>query len=214
MNFDTIFFDLDSTLYPESNGLWQAIRKRIDQYLQERLFLSPAEIPEIRHRLFLDHGTTLKGLQIHYDVDPNDYLDFVHDLPLKDYLKPDPELRKILLGIPFRRWVFTNADSLHANRIMGILGITDCFEGMIDVWAMEPFVKPMKAAYTFALEYSGCVSASNCAFLDDSFRNLAPAKEMGFFTVLVGQNGTHKSADRTLLDIHDLPKVVPEFWYD
>jgi putative hydrolase of the HAD superfamily len=212
MNFETIFFDLDSTLYTESNGLWQVIRKRIDLYLQERLLLSPGKIPEIRNRLFLDHGTTLKGLQVHYDVDPSDYLDFVHDLPLKDYLKPDPELRKILLGIPSRRWVFTNADALHADRVMGILGIRDCFEGMVDVWAMEPLVKPMKDAYTFALEYSGSGTAIDCAFLDDSIRNLAPAKEMGFFTVLVGQTGNHNSADRTLLDIHDLPSSVPEFW--
>lgn len=34
MQFDTIFFDLDSTLYPESNGLWQVIRERIDLYMR------------------------------------------------------------------------------------------------------------------------------------------------------------------------------------
>jgi hypothetical protein len=50
--------------------------------------------------------------------------------------------------------------------------------------------------------------------LDDSSRNLAPAKEMGFFTILVGQNGIHPTADRTLENIIDLPKVVPEFWVD
>ena len=212
MNFDSIFFDLDSTLYPESNGLWQAIRKRIDLYLQNRLGLQPEEIPEIRHRLFMDHGTTLKGLQIHYDVDPYDYLDFVHDLPLREYLAPDPKLREMLLMIPTRRWVFTNSDAPHANRVMGILCIRDCFEGMIDVWTMNPLVKPMKAAYKFALDFVGGANPKDCALLDDSTRNLETAKEMGFFTVLVGQNGDHTSADRTLMDIHDLPRVVPEFW--
>ena len=144
MEFDIIFFDLDLTLYPETNGLWQAIRKRIDLYLSERMGWSPDEIPEIRHKLFMDHGTTLKGLQINYDVNPNEYLEFVHNIPLNDYLAPDPMLREILLNIPTRRWVFTNADKAHADRVLKILGIQECFEGLIDVWVMSSYVKPMK----------------------------------------------------------------------
>ena len=145
MTFDTIFFDLDSTLYPESNGLWKAIRKRINLYLHARMGFPAEEIPGIRHRFFVEHGTTLRGLQIHYEVDPVDYLNFVHDLPLEAYLSPDPALRQMLLSIPHRRWVFTNADAAHANRVMKILGISECFEGMVDVWTMEPLCKPRES---------------------------------------------------------------------
>jgi pyrimidine 5'-nucleotidase len=212
MNFDTIFFDLDSTLYPESNGLWQRIRERIDLYMQDKLGFSADEIPEIRHKLFIDHGTTLKGLQINYNVDPNDYLDFVHDLPLHDYLEPDPELREMLLGIPRRRWILTNSDAPHATRVINILGISDCFEGIIDVWRMDPHVKPMKEAYRFALDLIGGAAPNQCALLDDSPRNLETAKEMGIFTILVGQDGNSMYADRTIINIHDLQKAVPEFW--
>jgi pyrimidine 5'-nucleotidase len=212
MKFDTIFFDLDSTLYPESNGLWQAIRERIDLYMQERMGFPPEEIPGIRQQFFMDHGTTLRGLQIHHNVDANEYLDFVHDLQLEDFLTPDPRLRDMLQTIPHRRWVFTNADAPHANRVMDVLGIRDCFDGMIDVWVMDPLCKPREAAYVFALDYVGGVDPKVCGFLDDSTHNLAPAKEMGFFTVLVGQNGRHPAADRSLVDIHDLKLVVPEFW--
>ena len=115
MEIDTIFFDLDSTLYPESCGLWQAIRERIDLYLHTRMDFKPDEIPTIRHNLFINHGTTLRGLQIHYDVDPRDYLNFVHDLPVHRYLSPDPGLRRMLLSIPHRRWIFTNSDAPHAE---------------------------------------------------------------------------------------------------
>ncbi|MCJ7702854.1 MAG: pyrimidine 5'-nucleotidase [Anaerolineales bacterium] len=212
MNFDTIFFDLDSTLYPESCGLWQAIRERIDLYLQVRMGFAHGEIPAIRQGFFIRHGTTLRGLQAHYEVDPVDYLNFVHDLPLAAYLAPDPELRQMLLSIPYRRWVFTNADASHANRVMDILGIRDCFEGMIDVWAMDPLCKPQEAAYTFAMDYAGVKDPKACALLDDSVSNLAPAKKLGFYTVLVGENGSHSAAHRSLVDIHSLPEVVPEFW--
>jgi FMN phosphatase YigB (HAD superfamily) len=62
------------------------------------------------------------------------------------------------------------------------------------------------------LEFAGNVDPATCAMLDDSVNNLAPAKKMGIFTVWVGENGTHPMADRTLLDIIDLPNAVPEFW--
>ena len=93
-----------------------------------------------------------------------------------------------------------------------MLGIEDCFEGMVDVYAMEPHCKPRLEAYQYALEFAEIADPQNCALLDDSTRNLAPAKKMGFFTILVGQNDSHPTADRTLPDIHDLPEVAPEFW--
>ena len=92
MTINTIFFDLDATLYPESIGLWQLIRERIDLFMQERLGLPLAQIPVMRHDYFTRYGTTLKGLQANYDVDPRDYLTFVHDLPLDAYLQPTDEL--------------------------------------------------------------------------------------------------------------------------
>ena len=210
MEFDIIFFDLDSTLYPDSNGLWQAIKERIDLYLSERMGWSPDEIPEIRHKLFMDHGTTLKGLQINYDVNPNEYLEFVHNIPLNDYLAPDPMLREILLNIPTRRWVFTNADKAHADRVLNILGIQECFEGLIDVWVMSPFVKPMKESYEFAMSLTGVENPRKCVLIDDSPRNTISAKELGMFTVLIGDDGTQISSDRFLNTINDLPNLLLE----
>jgi pyrimidine 5'-nucleotidase len=172
----------------------------------------PEEIPALRHDLFMNHGTTLRGLQIHYDVNAVDYLRFVHDIPLHQYLRPDPTLRQMLSDIVYRRWVFTNSDAAHAQRVMDILGITDCFEGIIDVWAMDPLCKPLEGAYTLALDAVGAPPPTACVLLDDSIRNLTPAHQMGFFTILVGENGHHPAADRSLADIHELPRVVPEFF--
>jgi pyrimidine 5'-nucleotidase len=212
MCIETIFFDLDATLYPESNGLWPAIRLNIDRYMLERMDIPEADIPKLRDFYFRNYGTTLRGLQTHYGIEAEDYLNIVHDLPLNEYLQPDPELRNMLLSITRRRLLFTNSDRPHADRVMSILGIEDCFDGVVDVYTMDPYCKPREEAYRFALDFAGVSDPKTCALLDDSYRNLTPAKEMGFFTILVGQNGTHPSADRTLEDIHDLPIVVPEFW--
>ena len=212
MTIDTIFFDLDATLYPESNGLWPAIRSKIDQYMHDRVKIPHSEIPSLREDYYIHYGTTLRGLQIHYGVQPEEYLNFVHDLPLQEYLQPNPALRKMLLGLPKKRWIFTNSDEPHVERVLSILGISDCFHGLVDVYALEPHCKPKWEAYQIALNIAKSADPATCAMLDDSVNNLAPAKKMGFFTIWVGQNGNHPMVDRTLFDIIDLPKIAPELW--
>lgn len=214
MRFTTIFFDLDATLYPESNGLWPAIRSRIDQFMNQQVGIAKNAIPHLRRTYYDRYGTTLRGLQANYNVDPQEYLDFVHDLPLDEYLQPNPSLKRLLESIPYARWIFTNADSKHAQRVVDILGIGECFHGMIDVWAMDPYCKPQVKAYKKALAITNQTNPKACAFLDDSIRNLIPARKLGFFTVLVGKEETHPSADRTLSDLKNLRTSVPELWLD
>lgn len=74
MKLDTIFFDLDATLYPESNGLWTAIRDRIDRYMLVEVGIPQVEIPHLRENFYRNYGTTLKGLQAHYDISAKKYL--------------------------------------------------------------------------------------------------------------------------------------------
>jgi len=60
MNFETIFFDLDGTLYDNRSGLWEVIRQRMSLYMNERLGLSWDIIPELRKHYFETYGTTLR----------------------------------------------------------------------------------------------------------------------------------------------------------
>lgn len=212
MTLTTVFFDLDSTLYPESCGLWQKIRQRIDLYLLERLSIPAEQIPRMRQGYYEKYGTTLKGLQANLDVDAQDYLDFVHDLPLNEYLRPDPKLREMILSIPKRRWIFSNSDNAHVRRVLNQLEISDCFGGVIDIFAMEPFCKPQPEAFQKALEIVGIADPNECAFLDDSADNINSAKAAGFWSIYVGENNNHHHADRSLSDLLDLPKIAPEIW--
>src|SRR3990170_1715211 len=142
MLITTLFFDVDDTLYSSENGLWGAIRERMNEFMYERLHLSPQEIPVLRHKYYETYGTTLRGLQLHHNVDPDEFLAYVHDLPLHAFLQPAPELRTLLLSLPQRKWIFTNADSQHAARVLTLLGISDCFNGFVDVRAMDFHCKP------------------------------------------------------------------------
>lgn len=212
MPYTTLLFDLDETLYQSSTGLWNAIRVRMNRYMHERVGLPRDVIPQLREQYYRHYGTTLRGLQIHHQVDMDDYLAYVHDLPLRDYLQPDPVLRAILKQLPQSRWIFTNADSAHANRVLDVLGISECFIGIIDVRALQPACKPAKEAMQKALEITGASVPGECVFLDDSPANIAAASQYGFTTVLVG-NGSHPDADSYHVpNLVDLPETYPDFW--
>ena len=212
MHFTNLFFDLDDTLYPSTNGLWSGIRQRMNEYMLQRLGIPPDQAPVLRRKYFETYGTTLRGLQIHYRVDPDDFLAYVHDLPVETIIAPDPELHQLLLGLTLPKWIFTNADANHARRVLSALGVSDCFDGIIDIRSMGFICKPDPQAYRIALTTAGETSPERCIYLDDATRNLAPAFEMGFFTVLVSQDGSNPVATRTIARPHDLSLLMPELW--
>lgn len=212
MRWSDLFFDLDDTLYPNTNGLWEAIRNRMTAYLREPLGFSPDEVDEIRHTYYVTYGTTLRGLQAHHSVDADDYLSFVHDLPLEDYISPDPQLNNMLESLPQRKWIFTNSDSGHVERVLSVLGIENCFSGIIDVRALDFLCKPDQQAYQRALELAGGLDPVRCVMLDDALRNLKPAHEAGLTTVLVGSGENFPEVDRSIHMLTDLPGSFPELW--
>ena len=212
VTFTTLFFDLDDTLYPPQNGVWAAIRERMNTYMLERLRLPPDKIASLRRLYFETYGTTLRGLQTHYHIDADDFLAFVHDLPIRKMVQPDPELRELLLSLRQRKFIFTNADSAHAGRILEAIGLQGCFDGIIDVRALNFHCKPEPVVYQMALDLAGERSPQSCIYLDDSPRNLAPARPFGFFTILVGDENNHSAADRAIHRLHDLPQIMPELW--
>ena len=213
MSYTTLFFDLDDTLYPCSSGLWDAIRDRMGLYMKERVGLPEAEIPAIRRHYFMTYGTTLRGLQKHHQVDTDDYLAYVHDLPLEQYIQPNPALHDLLDSLPQRRFIFTNADANHARRVMQVVGVADCFDGIIDVRAIQFACKPELLAYQRALAIAGAPLPRECVLLDDSPVNLAPAHQMGFTTVMLNpDSAADPAASYSIPSLLELPQVLPALW--
>ena len=200
----TLLIDLDDTLYPASCGLWSLIRQRIDLYMHERLKISWETIPELRHRLFAEYGTTMRGLQATIGLDVQDYLAFVHAVPVEDRLQPDPELKQVLLRCPQRKVIFTNADTGHARRVLGALQVADQFDQIIDILAVSPYCKPMPEAYRAALRLAGVAHPSECLVFDDSAPNLATARLLGCPTVLVGAPNPNFPGESCIPSLHAL----------
>jgi len=212
MTYSTIFFDLDGTLYANDNGLWDEIGARMNQYLELRMGMPADQVSDIRSNYFQKYGTTLRGLQEHHKVDEADYLAYVHDVPLHDYLQPSPELREILLSLPQECWIFTNADSDHAQRVITVMGLTDCFEGIIDIRSTNYACKPQVESFCQALSIAGQPTEKNCVMIDDSLRNLITAREVGMTTVLIGENNEINSEiDFVFPDLLSIPEIFRNF---
>jgi putative hydrolase of the HAD superfamily len=209
MSWRVVFFDLDDTLYPPSCGVWSAIGERIQAFLMDRLGVTYDEATRIRRGYFEKYGTTLNGLWHNYSIDPSDYLEFVHAVPLEDMIHPDPDLMSMLHDLPQKRIVFTNASREHAERVLACLDVSSEIDAIIDLFALEMANKPEAAAYERALKLAGESDPHRCVFADDLARNLTPAKSLGMTTVLVGPEQQDGVADFQIQRIADLTRALP-----
>ena len=210
MRFTTLFFDLDDTLYPSSTGLWPAIKDRMTLYMIERLGLPENDVPFLREQYFKMYGTTLRGLEARHQVDKEEYLAYVHDLPLEKYLKPDPILREVLASLPTRNLIFTNADAQHARRVLTALQLDDLFDTIVDVNAVAPYCKPMAESFAIAMELADEPDPRKCVMIDDLPRTTRAALNVGMASLLYGCDGPSEDASAAFTDWTHLPILLGE----
>lgn len=210
MKFSTIFFDLDDTLYPPETNLWRAIKLRMNDYMRERLHIPEQQIPELREKYYQQYGTTMRGLQAHHQIDSDDFLAYVHDLPLADFLSPDPVQREVLAALPVRRVIFTNADSQHAARVLKALNLQDLFHAVVDVNTVAPYCKPMPESFAIAMCAAGETDPSRCVMIDDLKRTTRAARAAGMSSLLYGNELPNGDAHASFTNWRDLPQILEE----
>ena len=205
----TILFDLDDTLYPRGAGIMGEIRRLIHDFIRTRLDLPEEEADALRERYLQAYGTTMRGLQVNHQIDPDDYLHHVHEIPLSEHLQPNPELDAALDAISQDMVIFTNASREHAERVLDVLGIRQHFSRIVDIRDMEYESKPQPSAYVRICELLG-IEPEACMLVEDNVRNLCPAKELGMSTVLVGDGSQsqHQCVDHAIARIEQIGSVL------
>lgn len=206
-NIDTWIFDLDLTLYgPEANIMAQ-VRDRIALFVEKHFNIGSDEAHKIRHTYWKKYGTTLGGLMAEHKVDPNGYLDFVHDVDM-DLLRPDGDLRRQIISLPGRKLIFTNADAPYAERVLAARGLDNLFEDIFDIHRMQHVPKPAVESYD-SLCAQLDINPARALFVEDSAHNLAPAKALGMTTIWVNHgteavsSNTEEFVDQEIADLND-----------
>jgi putative hydrolase of the HAD superfamily len=179
-----LIFDLDETMYPRRSGLMQAISARISGYMIERMGMDPAVVPDLRRAYWEKYGTTSRGLQLLHGLDVDDYMHYVHDLPLREYVQPDLGLERVLSRLPQEKAIFTNATAAHARAVLETLGVAHHFTRIYDAYFAGNEGKPAIGGYKRLLDVLQA-RGETCLMVEDSPRNLCPAKALGMVTVLV-----------------------------
>ncbi len=200
-HIDTWLFDLDNTLYPLESGLAGQVSARITEFVIDFTSLPREDAHALQKRYLAEHGLTLRGLMLHHGVDPDAYHAWLHHVPL-DCLAPDPALRRAIARLPGRRLIFTNADAVHAARVLDRLGLGELFESVFHIGSAAFAPKPAPEAFERIVAAHGLTPATT-SFLDDAAHNLAPAAALGMTTVLVGSEAmacaepfvTHRAPD-------------------
>lgn len=206
--YQYILFDLDDTLYPTESGLMKAIGERIQAYMIHNVGIPADDVSMRRRTYYQKYGTSLRGLMEDFNIDPYDFLHFVHNINPADFFGASPPLDRMLHQLPLKKIIFTNADNAHSERVLNTLRVRPHFDMIIDAHTVGYKTKPDPRAYRRALQLLG-VPGSSCIMVDDRPRNLIPAKDLRMTTILVG-SGSSPAIDYSVPTIFHVENIVKQ----
>lgn len=176
-------FDLDNTLYPPTARLFDQIEVKMTDYVMRTLNVDRTEADRLRNHYWHAHGTTLAGLMREHDIDPEPYLEQVHEISL-DHLEQDRDLAARIRELPGRKTVYTNGCAPYARRVIDARGLSGVFDAVYGVEHAGFLPKPQQQAFDRVFAQDG-IDPRFAAMFEDEARNLQAPYAMGMRTVHV-----------------------------
>ncbi|MAZ07614.1 MAG: pyrimidine 5'-nucleotidase [Rickettsiales bacterium] len=174
-------FDLDNTLYPPDSKIFDKIDLRMKKFISEKLKISREKAFEVQKNYYHKYGTTLFGLMKNYNIDPEDFLDFVHDIDMKS-LKKDSSLKKDIKNLPGKKFIYTNGDEKYAKKILRCLGLSNVFDDIFDIKKANFIPKPkVESLKSLLKKYD--LKPESIVYFEDLEKNLLTAYKIGITTV-------------------------------
>ena len=194
-------FDCDGVLYNDLEKVFGQVSKKMTEYIAKKLNLDLKKAKELQTNYFHKYNTSLNGLMIHHEINPDEFLKYVHDINL-DFLEKDQILRKELLKLEAKKIVFTNGSNDHVANITKHLGIDDLFDGVFDIVDCNFIPKPAIESYE-KLSKKFNINPNETLFIEDIAKNLEPAKKLGMKTVWLVNNEYwgKKDSDKDFIDL-------------
>ena len=208
---ETWIFDLDNTLYPASANLFPQIDKRMKVFISDLLKVSLDDAFVLQKQYYRQYGTTLRGLMLNHSIEPDGFLEFVHDID-HSVLNADARLGAALAKLPGRKFIYTNGSERHAVNVLDRLGVTGHFDGIFDICASSYIPKPEPAPYA-TLVARHAISPQRAIMFEDIHRNLRPAADLGMATVWVRHAENPAAAGEDLSHCHFMTDDLMD-WLD
>tara|TARA_B100000989_G_C19531030_1_gene469892 strand:+ start:1336 stop:1938 length:603 start_codon:yes stop_codon:yes gene_type:complete len=162
------------------------IDNNMKRFISKKLDVSFDEAFRLQKKFYLEFGTTLFGLMKYYNVNPDEFLDFVHDIDLTK-LKKSKSLKYRINNLPGTKILFTNGDEKYAKRVLESLGIEDSIDQIYDIKRANYLPKPKLETYLRLIkEFS--INPQKTVFFEDIEKNLEPAHKLGITTVHIKEN--------------------------
>ena len=143
---DCWIFDLDNTLYPASVNLFSQINVKMSDYIMTLLDVDKLTADKMRAAYWEKYGTSLAGLMQNHQIDPEDFLNVVHDIDFS-VLSKDLNLSNSLNKLPGRKLVYTNGTAPYAREVLKYRGLTDVFDEIYGIEDAAYVPKPFPEAF-------------------------------------------------------------------
>lgn len=180
-----LLIDLDGTCYDIGNKYEDHVRNNLWKYMNVKFGIPIEKAEEVWRPLFRKYNQSLRGLRAGgFDIEAEEYWNCLR-AGAEQFLFLNKEVQRLLQSLPqAEKWLFTNCSEKHANHALELLGLKDCFKGVIGADMMGDICKPEPAAFQIALKHIGADPAKTAMF-EDSVKNLRTAKALGITTLLI-----------------------------
>ena len=205
-------FDLDNTLYSGQTKVFSEVDKKMSAFISKKMNVDLIKAKEIQKKYFYEYGTTLSGLMKQDDINPHDFLEFVHDIDIS-WLPKDLKLKEELIKIKEKKYIFTNGSHAHVENVTKQLGIDGLFDGAFDIVDADFVPKPHVDPYKKIIEKFG-IEPTKSILIEDIAHNLEQAKNLGMKTCWLENDEAFakKDANKPYIDyrIKNLPSFLQE----
>ena len=205
-------FDLDNTLYSGQTKVFSEVDKKMSAFISKKMKVDLVKAREIQKKYFYEYGTTLSGLMKQDNINPHDFLEFVHDIDIS-WLPKDLKLKEELLKIKEKKYIFTNGSHAHVENVTKQLGIDGLFDGVFDIVDANFIPKPNIDPYKKIIKKFN-IDPRKSILIEDIAHNLEQAKNLGMKTCWLENEETFakKDANKPYIDyrIKNLPSFLQE----
>lgn len=134
------------------------------------------------------YGATVIGMVRHHGADASRFLQLSHDFDVRPLVHSETGLNRKLAQLPGRKILLTNAPTVYARQVLGVLRLLPQFEALwsIDHMQLQGRLRPKPSLALMKQVLARlAVPARHVVLVEDTLRNLKSAHQLGMRTVHV-----------------------------